>query len=387
MAEVYRTLGISPVINASGTLTRLGGSRMPPAVVAAMADAAGSFVDLVGLQRLVGERIASLTRNEACYVSSGAAAGIAQSVAACIAGSDPERLGAFPQPPEPREVVVFASQRNGYDYAARMTGARLVEVNDEPGALGSAITDRTACILWFAGAHYAAGALPLAEVVATARPRRVPVLVDAAAQIPPVASLWQFTREIGADIAIFSGGKGLRGPQSAGLVLGRRDIVEACRLNGSPNFGFGRPMKVGKEELVGMLAAVEWTLSQDEAGQLAGYEASVERWIMGLEGIPGVSAERGYPSEAGQPHGRTIVHFSAPCKWSGEALATALWEMDPRIAVDTVTGDGIALNPQTLEVGEDVIVLNALLQFLVQQPDDGVPAGFDGNAREHERSA
>src|SRR5207302_2135557 len=130
--------------------------------------------------------------------------------------------------------------------------------------LEAAITPRTACVLYFAGAHYATGALPLADVVAVAHEHNVPVLVDAAAQIPPIANLWHFTRELGADIAIFSGGKGLRGPQSSGLVLGRREIVEACRANGSPNHSVGRPMKVGKEELLGLLAAVEWSLAQDE---------------------------------------------------------------------------------------------------------------------------
>lgn len=387
MAEGYLALGVRPVINAAGTLTRLGGSRMPPAVVTAMAEAAGSFVDLVDLQRRVGERIATLTRNEACYVSSGAAAGIVQSVAACIAGSDPERLAAFPQPPGACEVVVFASQRNGYDYAARQTGARLVEVGADLDGLRAAITDRTACILWFAGAHFATGALPLAQVVAVARGRRVPVLVDAAAQIPPVASLWRFTLEDGADVAIFSGGKGLRGPQSAGLVLGRRDIVEACRLNGSPNFGIGRPMKVGKEELVGMLAAVKWTLSQDEPGQLEGYEASVRRWIAGLQDIPGVIAARGYPSEAGQPHSRAIVRFGPPCEWARDAVVAALWEMDPRIAVDKIDGDGIALNPQTLEVGEDMAVLTALRNVLAGRPDGRAPADPREQAAQPAQSA
>lgn len=386
MNDVYRSLGISPVVNAAGTFTRLGGSRMPAPVVAAMVEAAGAFVDLIELQRRVGERIASLTRNDACYVSSGAAAGIVQSVAACIAKSDPARLAAFPRPPQPREVIVFASQRNGYDYAARQTGARLVEVPGDGNSLEAAISDRTACILWFAGAHFGAGALPLADVIEIARPRQVPVLVDAAAQIPPVASLWHFTQEIGADVAIFSGGKGLRGPQSAGLVLGRRDIVEACRLNGNPNFGIARPMKVGKEELIGMLAAVEWTLAQDESTLLATYEASVQRWIAGLAGIPGVVAERGYPSEAGQPHARAIVRFGPPSPWSRDAIADALWESDPRIAVDRVGADAIALNPQTLDPDEDAVALAALRRLLGARPDDVLPADGEPGVEQENRT-
>lgn len=365
---VYDDLALTPVINASATLTRLGGSRMPQVVIEAMSAAAGAFTDLDEMQRKVGERIASLTQNEAAYVSSGAAAGITVSVAACIAGTDPERVASFPflENVARTEVVVYRSQRNGYDYAARQTGARLIEVGPSEGDLSAAISERTACILWFAGAHYADGALPLDEVIDIARAQGVPVVVDAAAQVPPVSSLWNFTRDLGADVAIFSGGKGLRGPQSSGLVLGKREIIEACRVNGNPNHSIGRPMKVGKEEFAGILAAVEWSLAQDEAALLAGYEETVRFWIDGLANIPGVQAERGYPSEAGQPHGRAIVRVAAPCRLTRDEIVTALWDGSPRIAVGLVKGDddSLALNPQTLEPGEAEIVLATLREVL-----------------------
>ena len=313
--KIYEELGVAPVINASATLTRLGGSRMPPPVVTAMAEAAEAFVDLPELQRRVGRRIAELTQNEAAYVTSGAAAGVVLAVAACIAGTDPEKVAAFPclAGEEQAEVVIHRSQRNGYDYAARQTGARMVEVGETAAELREAIGARTACVLWFAGEHFASGAPPLPKVVGIARERGVPTLVDAAAQIPPVANLWRFTRELGADAAIFSGGKGLRGPQSSGLGLGRADLIEGCRANGNPNHSIGRPMKAGKEEVVGLLAAVEWSLAQDEGALLAGYEATVARWLAGLAGLPGVTAERGFPSEAGQPHARAIVRIAPPC--------------------------------------------------------------------------
>ncbi len=365
---VYEDLDLTPVINASATLTRLGGSRMPLPVIEAMSAAAGSFTDLDEMQRKVGERLATITANEAAYVSSGAAAGITVAVAACIAGTDPERVASFPylEGIDRTDVIVYRSQRNGYDYAARQTGALLIDVGPSEGDLATAINDRTACILWFAGAHYAEGALPLDEVVDIARARGVPVIVDAAAQVPPVASLWHFTRDLGADVAIFSGGKGLRGPQSSGLVLGRRDLIEACRVNGNPNHSIGRPMKVGKEELAGILAAVEWSLAQDEPAILAGYEETVQLWIAGLADIPQVTAERGYPSEAGQPHGRAIVRFSESCPLTRDEVVTALWDGSPRIAVGTVKGDdnAIALNPQTLDQDEAMIVLSTLRQLL-----------------------
>lgn len=363
---IYETLGVRKVINASATLTRLGGSLMPPPVVAAMAGASEAFIDLPELQRKVGERIAALAHNDAAFVTSGAAAGITASVAATIAGTDPEMIGAFPylEGIERTEVIVWHSQRNGYDYAARQTGARLVTIGPEDGELEEAISTRTACILWFAGAHYARDAMPIEEVVAIAHARGVPVIVDAAAQIPPISNLWHFTRDVGVDIAIFSGGKGLRGPQSSGLVLGRADLIEACRANSSPNQTIGRPMKVGKEELAGLLAAVEWSLAQDEAAVIDGYERSVRLWLDGLSNLPGVHAERGYPSEAGQPHGRAIVRFGPDCRLTRDQIVNALWERDRRIAVGVIGDNGIALNPQTLEAGEDQLVLDALRAVL-----------------------
>jgi uncharacterized pyridoxal phosphate-dependent enzyme len=370
--EVSTFLGPRPVVNAAATLTKLGGSLMPPPVVGAMAHAAQSFVDMHELQRRVGERIALLTHNDACYVSSGAAAGITLAVAACITGDDRNRLGDFPYlDGRPSEVIVWRSQRNSYDYAARMTGARLREVGPTPAELADACCERTACILWFAGAHYAAGALPLGDIVAIARRRGIPVLVDAAAQIPPIANLWRFTGEVGADAVIFSGGKGLRGPQSTGLILGRRAIIEACRANGSPNHAIGRPMKVGKEELAGILAAVEWSLAQDEPALLAAYEQTVTCWLTGLRGLSGIAAERGFPSEAGQPHSRAIIRLLPDAPLSRDALVTALWEHDPRIAVGTVGVDAIALNPQTLQPGEAETVLAAIRQTLAQSPVAG----------------
>ncbi|MEJ3654164.1 hypothetical protein WEH80_14460 [Actinomycetes bacterium KLBMP 9759] len=345
----YADLGVRPVINASATLTALGGSLLAPPVLPAMAAAAEHFVDLVELQVAVGERLAELTGNEAGHVTAGAWAGVAQCVAACLVGVDPVGTAALPSVDglARTEVVVHPGQRLGYEDAVRVTGATITD----------AVGPRTACVLWFAGERFAAGGPPLEEVVATAG---VPVIVDAAAQIPPVSSLWRFTRELGADAVVVSGGKGMRGPQSTGLVLGRSAIVEGCRANGGPRHTVGRGMKVGKEELLGLLAAVEWTLAQDEQVVIAGYEAMVQGWIAALRDVPGVRVERGFPSEAGQPHARAIVHVGE----RRDAVVAALWDGDPRIAVGTRADGAIALNPQTLRPGEDVVVRDALLAVL-----------------------
>jgi L-seryl-tRNA(Ser) seleniumtransferase len=368
MTELYDDLGLRPIINASATLTRLGGSRMPPEVVEAMSAAAGSFVDLNLLQERVGAKIAQLTQNEACYVSSGAAAGIMLAVASCIAGTDPANTFAFPQLDGlPRtEVIVQKVQRNGYDYAIAQTGATVIEIGNSADELEAAIGDRTACVVWFAGGPLAREALPVEEVIAIARTRGVPVLVDAAAQIPPVASLWRYTAELGATGAIFSGGKGIRGPQSSGLVLGTRELIAGCRANGNPNHSLGRPMKVGKEELAGILAAVEYTLIQDEDALIEQYESIVHGWIEDLTGIPGVTAERRFPSEAGQPHGRTFIHFSEPCPVTRDEMVAALWDGDPKIAVTAIHDepDAIALNPQTVGSGEAAVIVQRIKQVI-----------------------
>jgi uncharacterized pyridoxal phosphate-dependent enzyme len=363
-------LGLRPVINAAATLTSLGGSVMPPEVVEAMAIGARHFVDYRELQASVGARIAALTNNEVAHVSSGAAAGITLSIAACMAGRDPELIRSFPGPDAfPRnEVLVYRSQRNGYDYAASMTGAKMIEVANEGDPLATQINEHTAAVLWFAGTRLRGDTPPIEEIIAIAREANTPIIVDAAAQIPPASNLWHFTRDLGADIVIFSGGKGLRGPQATGLVMGRMPLIEAVAANASPHYSIGRPMKVGKEELFGTLAAVEWTLAQDEATVIDGYEKTVNILIDGLQGIPGVEITRGFPSEAGQLHARAIVRMHPGARRDRNAIHDALWNMNPRIAVLKEGGDLLALTPQTLEPGEATIVLDALRSVLESPP-------------------
>ncbi|MGH2562073.1 MAG: aminotransferase class V-fold PLP-dependent enzyme [Thermomicrobiales bacterium] len=373
--SIYETLGVRRVINAAAAQTKLGGSLMPPPVLAAMEDAAGSFIDLPELHDRVGERIAALTRNEAACVSCGAAAGILQAVAACITGADPARITALPDVADcPRhEVVYFRGQWNGFLSAARETGATLVEVGETEDELVNAVTERTAAVIWFASSLFEPFAPPLERIVAIAHERDVPVIVDAANQTPPVANLWYFTTEVGADLAIFSGGKGLRGPQSSGLILGRRDLIASCRANGGPFHSVGRPAKVGKEELVGVLAAVEWSLALDEPDVLAGYDAIVRRWVDGLGALPGVSAERIPESHTGQPIPRAVLHAGDGAR--RDALIESLWQHDPRIAVLPEGEDGIAFNPQLLEPGEADVVLAALRAVVTEAAPVAVPVG------------
>lgn len=368
--DIYASLGVRRVINADARLTRLGGSLMPPAVRAAMDAAAHSYVDMFELQAAVGRRLAELTRNEAAMVCTGAAAGLYLATLACMAGADPQLVAALPSLEGCRdEVVIHAAHRIPYDLAVRSTGARLVEIGSRDGTrpeeLEAAIGSRTAAVLFVAGEHLSHGALPLPEVVAIAHARGVPVVVDAAAQLPPPENLWRFTAELGADLAIFSGGKDLAGPQASGLILGRAELVAACLAHASPNQRMGRPMKVGKEEMLGLLAAVELYLSQDHAARVARFEQIVAAWVDALDDGDGVRARRVFPNEAGQPTPRALVTLDpARCGMTGAELRRRLWESDPRIAVAAAGENGISLTPDTLEPGEEVLVLERIRAIL-----------------------
>jgi L-seryl-tRNA(Ser) seleniumtransferase len=367
--SIYESLGVKPLINASATLTKLGGSLMPPEVIEAMVEASQHFVDLNDLQCRVGERIATLTHNEAAYVTSGAAAGLVLATAACITGNKPELIHRFPNLDDLKnEVIVHKTHRNGYDYAVRQTGVTMIEIGDPKGTIRSdlvnAISDRTAAIFWFQGAMNTPGDLPLSEVIEVAKSRGIPVVVDAAAQLPPVSNLWSFTA-MGVDLVVFSGGKDLRGPQSSGLILGRQDLIEACRIQANPNAAIGRPMKVGKEEMVGLLTAVERYLKLDHAAREQYCEICVACWNEALNTVSGLSARRDFPNEAGQPLARcSVTPDSDVLGMTRDDIVRDLANGDPAIAVLPDADSSFYLNPMTLEPGQEQIVLNRLLEIV-----------------------
>ncbi len=367
--DIYDELGVKKVINGYATLTRLGGSIMPPQVVAAMVEAAQSFVDIDDLQRRVGARIAEWTRNEAAYVSCGAAAGLALSTAACIAGMDPDKRERLPHTEGmANEVIVHRHGRVGYDFAVRQVGARLVEIGTEAGTsaeeMEAAITERTAAILYFYKMHLMEGQVPLEQAIEIGKRRGIPVIVDAAAQIPPVESLWRFTH-MGADLVLFSGGKGLCGPQSSGLILGRKDLIEACAFHASPRPYIGRPMKVGKEELVGLMTAVRWTLDRDQEALMADYEEQVQSVIDAFAGVPYADARRSFPSEAGQPMPRAEIALDEErIGLSRDEVLERLQGGEPSVYLAPAGSSGIYINPQTLRPGEVQVVVDCIKQVL-----------------------
>jgi D-glucosaminate-6-phosphate ammonia-lyase len=296
---IYDELGVRPIINACGSLTRIGGSRMSPEVLAAMNEAAASFVHIDELQARAGAVIAEITGAEAGYVTTGAAAGLALATAACVAGLDVGKMDRLPDTTGMKnEVVVQRGHRNAYDHAIRSAGIRFVEVGylGYPGAGGTmpwqldeAITGQTAAVA--CPVLSTPGTLSLPEVAEIAHAKGVPVIVDAAAELPPRSNLRRFIAE-GADLVAFSGGKAIGGPQASGILAGRADLIASVALQhqdmdvraatwnrkelltdraiaGIPHQGFGRSMKVGREEIVGLITALNlYVAGSDDADAL-----------------------------------------------------------------------------------------------------------------------
>jgi L-seryl-tRNA(Ser) seleniumtransferase len=339
---------------------------MPSHVLDAMCEAAASFVDMYELQQVVGKRLAELTRNEAAYVSTGAAAGIVLATLATMTEGDLATIARLIETGEApkNEVIIHRVHRIPYDPAVRLAGARIVEIGNRlqtfPWELEAAITPRTAMVFYAAGVHLASGAVPLAETVEIAHTHGIPVVVDAAAQLPPTENLWRFTQEFGADLAVFSGGKDFRGPQASGLLVGTEAMIAAIAVNGSPHQRLARPLKVGKEEMIGLLAAVEQYVEVNWQDRACHYEAIVERWLEHFRDVPGMTASRVFPNEAGQPTPRCRVTFSAETGLSGAEVVRLLWDGDPRIAVAVDGPDAISMTPELLEEGEESILLDRI---------------------------
>jgi L-seryl-tRNA(Ser) seleniumtransferase len=262
------------------------------------------------------------------------------------------------------EVIIQRTHRIPYDPAIRLAGARIVDVGNRlqtfPWELEAAITPRTAMIFYSAGDHLASGALSLSRTIEIAHSHGVPVVVDAAAQLPPTENLWRFTRELGADAAVFSGGKDFRGPQASGLIVGSEKMIAAIAVNGSPHQRLARPLKVGKEEMIGLLAAVERYVAEDWRERAQRYEETVARWVEHFRELPGIAASRVFPNEAGQPTPRCRVAFAEETGVSGAEAARLLWEGDPRIAVAVDGHDAISITPELLVDGEEVILLDRI---------------------------
>lgn len=352
--DIYKELGVRPVINAAGTYTALGGSLMSLEVVAAMDAAARQFVHLEELQAAVGRKIAVMVGCEAALVSAGCASALTLGTAACVAGKDPARIRRLPDTSGMKnEVLIQKSHRNGYDHAVRNVGVRLIEV-ETAAELERAVNEHTAMLLFF-DVHGPSGKIPLDEFARLGKKLGVPTFIDAAADLPPVDNLTRFLK-MGFDLAAFSGGKGLRGPQNAGLLLGRKDLIEAAALNNNPHSdSIGRTNKVSKETLVGMCAALEQYLQRDHAADWKEWERRVQTIADMVVTVKGVRTESFVPPIANHvPHLRLAWDFKASGLTPAE-VGKRLRDGEPAIEVQ-VTGEGIVVGVWMLEPGQDRIV-------------------------------
>ena len=359
-------LGMKRIINAAGTFTALGGSLMPPEVVEAWLDASRRFVDVPDLQERVGQRIAALVGVEAALVTTGAAAAMCLGTAAAVTRGLPDRIARLPETDGlPNEVIKQRAHRSCYDRQVAACGVRIVEI-DTRAELEQAMSDRTAMMLFYNFMELD-GQIRRAEWVEIAKKHSVPTLLDAAADVPPAEALSQYCR-MGFDLVAFSGGKALRGPQDTGLLLGRRDLVEAARLNSSPRCGaIGRMLKVGKENLMAILAAVERYVRLDHAAEWREWERRLGVIEAAVGGIPSVTTERIVPAIANHvPH--VIVHWDeARVRITREQATKVLAAGEPSIRLGRVagTGDrGLLVSVFQLEPGEVDVVAGRLRDVL-----------------------
>jgi uncharacterized pyridoxal phosphate-dependent enzyme len=372
-SDIYKSIGVRPLINCRGTFTVVSGSLELPEVRAAMDAAAQQYVQLDELMEGIGQRLAELTGAEWGLVSSGCAAGLAHATTACVTGGNPDLhvrvpdLTGFPKD----EVVIPKHSRNVYDQAIRSVGVRIIEVADA-AEYEAALGPKVAMVYALAGQRAESGPLSYDAIYSIAKKKNIPVLVDAAAEMLTVPNVHL---QRGATLVGYSGGKCLRGPQSAGIILGRKDLLKAAWMSSAPHHGHGRTMKVGKEEAIGMLAAVEMWAKRN-------HKAEMDMWISWMNNIASrVSKIDGVKTDVRQPRGLSnhtpgLVITWDPAKLgiTGEELTHILYTTEPRITLAGGGGGGrgnrapnetgISITAYMMSPGEDKIVGDRIHQVL-----------------------
>jgi uncharacterized pyridoxal phosphate-dependent enzyme len=360
--DYFRDLGVRPFINAAGTYTAMTASLMPPEVIEAIEYASKHYVMLDELHDKVGERIASLVKSEAAMVTSGAASALTLGTAAVLTGGDERKIVDLPNLATMKsEVIMQKSHRFGYDHAVRNCGVRVIEVETRED-LERAVNPQTAMMLFYNN-NNTVGKIRDEEFVQLGKKHGVPTMNDAAADVPPVENLWKYT-QMGFDLVAFSGGKGIRGPQSAGLLLGRKDLILAARRNAPPNGNtIGRGMKVNKEEMLGMLVALELYLEKDHEKERREFDKRAETIRAAAVAVPGVSAEVFVPEVANHvPHLR-ISWDAAKAGLSAPDVVAAMREGEPSIGIRS-EGGALVIGVWMMRSGDEKIVAKRLRQVL-----------------------
>ena len=363
-ADVYARIGVKPLINGVGTVTVLGGSIMAPEVVQAMNDASRHFVPMPELQRKVGARIAELLKVPAAMVTCGAASSIAVATAACMSRGDAKKLEQMPDVSGGAiryEVIQQKAHRSGYEHQMTIQGARIVWVETAED-VERAISPKTA-MMFFLNKNDGDGKIRWQEWTALARKHNVPSFSDAAADVPPKENLWKYVHG-GFDLVTFSGGKGLMGPQASGLLLGRQDLIDAARQCISPAGGVGRGMKVGKEEMMGLLAALELFLKTDHDAEFRNLDKRVSEISATLTKIDGVKLTREVPAIANVvPHLR-IEWDETKHKVTAQQVVDRLRDGDPSIHIQRHGAGNLYISVWMMRGNEHKVVAQRLAETL-----------------------
>jgi uncharacterized pyridoxal phosphate-dependent enzyme len=373
--DYYEKLGVAKIINAAGTYTVLTASTMPPQVQAAVARAAKHPVRLLELQKAAGEYLAKQLRCEAALVSAGASSALTLGMAGCLAVGN--KIGILQIPNDvgklKNEVIIQKGHRYGYDHALEVCGAKFVEVETMQD-YESAFNDRTVMTHFFNASER--GQISREDWIRVAHSHGIPCFNDAAADVPPISNLWKYT-QMGFDLVTFSGGKGMRGPQNAGLLLGKKELIEAAAKNNNPFDGVGRGMKVAKEQIVGMVAAVDWILSQSDDAMQAEFRKRAERIAAQLKKVPTLEAKIVVPQTAANAIPHLLLRYDqSRIKISPRDAAAELRRGTPSIELNPATGrsrgtgglpsdeNTIVVGVWMLEPGEDLIVAHRIREVL-----------------------
>ena len=361
--DYFKELNVGTFINAAGTYTTLTASLMHPEVVAAIEYASKHFVRLTELHDAAGKRIAELIGAEAAMVSSGAAGALTCGTAACMAGTNQEFIRQLPDPRGMKtEVIIQKSHRYGYDHAVRNCGTKFVEV-ETAEELERAINPNTVMMMFF-NSNEKVGKIGAAEFVALGKKHRIPTMNDAAADVPPLENLTKYVK-MGFDLVVFSGGKGIRGPQSAGLLLGRKDLIEAARQNTSPySDSVGRGLKVNKEELLGMMVAIEQYFKKDHQAEWAEWEKRCRRVMDSVAGIKSVKTEIQVPPISNHVPHIHITWDQTAVKITPPQVVKQLREGTPSIEVTPGSTDRLIMAVWMLQPGEAEVVARRVREVL-----------------------
>ena len=367
---IYSSLGVKRIITASGSTTAYGGSKTRPEIHDAMNKASRMMVSLDDLNRAASRIIADATGAEAGFVASGAAGGLVLQAAAVIAGSDPAMMDRLPDSTGMKnEIIIHKSHRFPYDQCYTSVGAKFVEIGDgrrcQPWQLEAAFTENTAAVAYLFSPFITRRAIPFPELCEIAHSHGVPVIVDAASMLPPRSNLRRFTAE-GADMVIYSGGKAVRGPQGTGILCGREDLIDAAFANAAPHQFIGRGMKVAKEEIVGLLRAIELFVNEDEEAEMALYRSKAQQVVDALAEIEGLRVTLEH-DEFNYLIPHAVMRFTR--EWRGPGrneVYEMMKEGDPPIYMhDIFDPDELAVDPLNLDDEELEIVIRRLSEVLL----------------------